>query len=279
MITKRIIPCLDVKNGRVVKGMSFVNLVDAGDPVECAKQYDVQGADELVFLDITASSDSRNITIDMVEKVANTIFIPFTVGGGIRDMKAVEYYLSRGIDRVILGSAAVKNPQLVIDSVREYGDRIVVGIDAKDGMVRAEGWLDNSEINYIELAKRMEDVGVQTIVFTDIDQGGTLAGPNLSQLSELVNSVSCNIIASGGVAVLKDIINLADLNVYGAICGKAIYSGILIKIDYFVADRGLGLGLKADCPNQDYSKKNQKQSKKQHITELPSYTEADRCRW
>ena len=121
----------------------------------------------------------------------------------------------------------VKNQQLVIDAVKEYGDRIVVGIDAKDGMVRAEGWLDNSEINYIELAKRMEDVGVKTIVFTDIDQDGTLAGPNLKQLDDLTHEVSCNIIASGGVAVLKDLVNLSDLDIYGAICGKAIYSGTI----------------------------------------------------
>ena len=128
---------------------------------------------------------------------------------------------------MILGSAAVKDPQFVVDAVKNYGDKIVVGIDAKDGMVRAEGWIDSSDINYIELAKRMEDVGVKTIVFTDIDQDGTLAGPNLKQLDDLVHQVDCNIIASGGVAVLKDIINLAELDVYGAICGKAIYSGNL----------------------------------------------------
>ena len=142
-------------------------------------------------------------------------------------MKAVEYYLSHGIYRVILGSAAVKDQQFVIDAVNTFGDQIVIGIDAKDGMVRAEGWLDNSDINYIELAKRMEDVGVKTIVFTDIEQDGTLAGPNLKQLDSLIKSVSCNIIASGGVAVLKDIKNLIELNAYGAICGKSIYSGSL----------------------------------------------------
>ena len=142
-------------------------------------------------------------------------------------MKAVEYYLSRGVNRVILGSAAVKNPNFVIEAVKSYGESIVVGIDAKDGMVRAEGWLDNSQIDYIELAKRMEDVGVRTIVFTDIDQDGTLEGPNLNQLDALVHEVDCNIIASGGVAVIKDIISLCELGVYGAICGKSIYSGSL----------------------------------------------------
>ena len=159
--------------------------------------------------------------------MAKTSGLKVGVGGGIRNMEAVAYYLSRGIDRVILGSAAVKNPQLVIDAVTEYGDKIAVGIDAKDGMVQAEGWLDSSEIEYIELAKRMEDVGVRTIIFTDIDCDGMLSGPNLKQLDDLTHEVSCNVIASGGVAVLKDIINLSDLDIYGAICGKSIYSGTI----------------------------------------------------
>ena len=179
------------------------------------------------MVDLDGAKDAKLVNADLIADVAKASGLSAEVGGGIRDMKAVEYYLSRGINRVILGSAAVKNQQLVIDAVKEYGERIVVGIDAKDGMVRAEGWIDNSEINYIELAKRMEDVGVKTIVFTDIDQDGTLAGPNLKQLNNLAHEVSCNIIASGGVAVLKDIINLAELDVYGAICGKAIYTGSL----------------------------------------------------
>ena len=179
------------------------------------------------MVDLDGAKDAKLVNADLIADVAKSSGLKVEVGGGIRDMKAVEYYLSRGIDRVILGSAAVKNPQLVIDSVKEYGDRIIVGIDAKNGMVCAEGWIDDSDINYIELAKRMEAVGVQTIVFTDIEQDGTLAGPNLAQLDELSHNVSCNVIASGGIAVLKDIINLAELNVYGAISGKAIYSGQL----------------------------------------------------
>ena len=167
-----------------------------------------------------------------VQKVAES---PYIAAQGFADAGAEWMHMvdldgakdAKLVNRVILGSAAVKNQQLVIDAVKEYGNRIVVGIDAKDGMVRAEGWIDNSEINYIELAKRMENVGVKTIVFTDIDQDGTLAGPNLKQLDALAHEVSCNIIASGGVAVLKDIINLAELDVYGAICGKAIYTGSL----------------------------------------------------
>ena len=179
------------------------------------------------MVDLDGAKDAKLINADLIADVAKTSGLKVEVGGGIRSMEAVDYYLSRGINRVILGSAAVKNPQLVIDAVRSYGDKIAVGIDAKDGMVQAEGWLDNSEINYIELAKRMEEVGVRTIIFTDIEQDGMLSGPNLKQLDDLTHEVSCNIIASGGVAVLKDILNLAELDIYGAISGKAIYSGTL----------------------------------------------------
>jgi phosphoribosylformimino-5-aminoimidazole carboxamide ribotide isomerase len=163
----------------------------------------------------------------LIANVAKSSGLLVEVGGGIRSMEAVEYYLSHGVNRVILGSAAVKNPQLVIDAVKAFDDQIAVGIDAKNGMVQAEGWLDNSDIHYMELAKRMEDVGVRTIIFTDIDQDGMLSGPNLKQLDDLAHEVSCNIIASGGVTVLKDILNLSDLDIYGAICGKSIYSGTL----------------------------------------------------
>ena len=225
-----ILPAIDIKDGKAVrlfKGDYSTAEQVASSPYDAANSFAEAGAKWMHMVDLDGAKDAKLVNADLIADVARQSGLLVEVGGGIRDMNAVDYYLSRGINRVILGSAAVKNQQFVIDAVKQFGDKIVVGIDAKDGMVRAEGWLDNSEINYIELAKRMEDVGVQTIVFTDIDQDGTLAGPNLGQLSELVNSVSCNIIASGGVAVLKDIINLADLNVYGAICGKSIYSGTL----------------------------------------------------
>lgn len=225
-----VLPAIDIYGGkavRLLKGNYSTAEQVAASPYEAAQRFAEAGATQMHMVDLDGAKDAKLVNADLIADVARTSGLTVEVGGGIRDMKAVEYYLSHGINRVILGSAAVKNQQFVIDAVKEYGDRIVVGIDAKDGMVRAEGWLDNSEIHYIELAKRMEDVGVRTIVFTDIDQDGTLAGPNLKQLDDLVNNVSCNIIASGGVAVLKDIINLSELNVYGAICGKAIYSGTL----------------------------------------------------
>ena len=142
-------------------------------------------------------------------------------------MEDVEFYIENGIDRIILGSAAIKDPEFVREAVRKYASRIAVSIDAKNGFVSADGWTDTSEINYIELAKQMEEIGVRYIIFTDISKDGMLSGPNLTMLDELKASVKCNIIASGGVANLKDIINLTDLDIYGAICGKAIYSGNL----------------------------------------------------
>ena len=199
----------------------------AESPYIAAKSFADAGAEWMHMVDLDGAKDAKLINADLISDVAKSSGLKVEVGGGIRNMKAVEYYLSRGIDRVILGSAAVKNPQLVIDAVKEYGERIVIGIDTKNGMVQAEGWLDNSEVDYIELAKRMEDVGVCTIVFTDIDCDGMLSGPNLKQLDDLTHEVSCNIIASGGVAVLKDILILSNLDIYGAICGKAIYSGNL----------------------------------------------------
>jgi phosphoribosylformimino-5-aminoimidazole carboxamide ribotide isomerase len=225
-----ILPAIDIKDGncvRLLKGDYATVEKVAESPYIAAQRFADAGAKWMHMVDLDGAKDAKLVNADLIADVAKTSGLSVEVGGGIRDMNAVEYYLSGGINRVILGSAAVKNQQFVIDAVKAYGDRIVVGIDAKDGMVRAEGWLDNSEINYIELAKKMEAVGVQTIVFTDIEQDGTLEGPNLKQLDDLVHEVSCNIIASGGVAVLKDIINLSELNVYGAICGKSIYSGTL----------------------------------------------------
>ena len=225
-----ILPAIDIKDGncvRLQKGVYSTAHKVADSPYEAAKGFAEAGAEWMHMVDLDGAKEAKLINADLIADVAKTSGLKVEVGGGIRSMEAVEYYLSRGINRVILGSAAVKDPQLVIDAVRVYGDKIAVGIDAKNGMVQAEGWLDNSDIDYIELAKRMEDVGVKTIIFTDIDCDGMLSGPNLKQLDDLSHEVSCNIIASGGVAVLKDIINLFQLDIYGAICGKAIYSGTL----------------------------------------------------
>ncbi|MBU5461211.1 imidazole glycerol phosphate synthase subunit HisF [Lachnoclostridium sp. MSJ-17] len=203
MYAKRIIPCLDVKNGRVVKGISFVNLVDAGDPVECAKQYDAQGADELVFLDITASSDSRNITIDMVEKVANTIFIPFTVGGGIRSVDDFNALLRAGADKVSVNSAAVNRPELISEAAYKFGSQCVVAaIDAKRSGDSWEVYINGGRtpmgIDAVEWAVRCAELGAGEILLTSMDEDGQKKGYDLALTRAVSESVNIPVIASGG---------------------------------------------------------------------------------
>ncbi len=209
MYAKRIIPCLDVKNGRVVKGTSFVNLVDAGDPVECAKQYDRQGADELVFLDITASSDSRDITIDMVEKVADTIFIPFTVGGGIRSVDDFNALLRAGADKVSVNSAAVHRPDLISEAAYKFGSQCVVAaIDAKrrpEGgwEVYINGGRKPMGLDAVQWAVECERRGAGEILLTSMDGDGQKKGYDLALTKAVSESVGIPVIASGGAGALE----------------------------------------------------------------------------
>ena len=209
MYAKRIIPCLDVKNGRVVKGMSFVNLVDAGDPVESAIQYDREGADELVFLDITASSDSRNITIDMVEKVANSIFIPFTVGGGIRTVEDFNVLLRAGADKVSVNSAAVFRPELISEAAYKFGSQCVVAaIDAKrkpDGgwEVYVNGGRKPVGLDAVEWAVKCQELGAGEILLTSMDEDGQKKGYDIELTKAVSESVSIPVIASGGAGALE----------------------------------------------------------------------------
>ena len=208
MYAKRIIPCLDVKNGRVVKGMSFVNLVDAGDPVESAMQYDKQGADELVFLDITASSDSRNITIDMVEKVANSIFIPFTVGGGIRSVEDFNVLLRAGADKVSVNSAAVHRPELISEAAYTFGSQCVVAaIDAKRNGDSWEVYVNGGRtpvgMDAIEWAVKCEKLGAGEILLTSMDEDGQKKGYDIALTRAVSEKVNIPVIASGGAGALE----------------------------------------------------------------------------
>lgn len=205
MHTKRIIPCLDVKNGRVVKGINFVDLKDAGDPVAVGAAYDKAGADELVFLDITASSDSRNIVIDMVRKVAETIFIPFTVGGGIRTVDDFKAILREGADKISVNSAAIDNPQLISEAADKFGSQcVVVAIDARrreDGSgwnIFKNGGRIDMGIDAVEWAMKVDKLGAGEILLTSMDCDGTKAGYDIELTRIISENVSVPVIASGG---------------------------------------------------------------------------------
>ncbi|HHW22250.1 MAG TPA: imidazole glycerol phosphate synthase subunit HisF [Clostridiaceae bacterium] len=205
MLTKRVIPCLDVHGGRVVKGVQFVNLIDAGDPVECAAAYDKAGADELVFLDITASSDSRNIMLDVVSRVAEQVFIPFTVGGGVRTVEDFRRILLAGADKIGVNSAALKRPELITEAAMRFGSQCVVAaIDAKR---RADGsgwdvYLNGGRVNtgrdVVEWAAEVERRGAGEILLTSMDRDGTKAGYDIELTKSVSEAVGIPVIASGG---------------------------------------------------------------------------------
>ncbi len=205
MHTKRIIPCLDVNAGRVVKGVNFVNLIDAGDPVECALAYDKAGADELVFLDITASSDARDTVVDMVRAVAESVFIPFTVGGGIRTVDDFKKILREGADKVAVNSAAIMNPNLIADAADKFGSQcVVVAIDAKrraDGSgwnIFKNGGRVDMGIDAVEWAIKAYELGAGEILLTSMDADGTKAGYDLELTRTIAEAVNVPVIASGG---------------------------------------------------------------------------------
>lgn len=210
MFTKRVIPCLDVNNGRVVKGVNFVNLRDAGDPVAVGAAYDKAGADELVFLDITASSDARNIKLDMVRKVAETVFIPFTVGGGIRTVEDFKVILREGADKIAVNTAAILNPSLIADAADKFGSQcVVVAIDAKrraDGSgwnIYKNGGRVDMGIDAVEWAMKANELGAGEILLTSMDCDGTKNGYDIELTRTISDNVSIPVIASGGAGKLE----------------------------------------------------------------------------
>ena len=212
MLTKRIIPCLDIKNGRTVKGVNFLDIKDAGDPVELAKKYADEGADELVFLDISATEEDRKTVIDLVRKVSETINIPFTVGGGISSVKDVEILLKNGADKVSVNSSAVKNPQLINDLASAFGSQcIVVAIDAKqingNWKVHLVGGKVATEIDLSDWAKEVENRGAGEILFTSMDHDGTKNGFANEALAKLSQTVNIPIIASGGAGTIQHFVD------------------------------------------------------------------------
>ncbi|MBP1562645.1 MAG: 1-(5-phosphoribosyl)-5-[(5-phosphoribosylamino)methylideneamino]imidazole-4-carboxamide isomerase [Oscillospiraceae bacterium] len=225
-----ILPAIDIKDGqcvRLYKGDYATVQKVADNYMDTARAFENAGAEWIHMVDLDGAKDATQQNKDIFLDVAKNTKLKVEVGGGIRSMDTVEMYLKSGISRVIIGSAAVKNPQLVKDAVKEYGERIAVGIDAKNGFVATEGWLETSNVHFTQLAKAMSDVGVEYIIFTDISKDGTLSGVNAQQLDEINKCCKANIIASGGVHTIEDIKICKNLGLYGTICGKSIYSGSL----------------------------------------------------
>jgi cyclase len=229
MLSKRIIPCLDVKDGRVVKGVNFVNLRDAGDPVEIAKNYSDQGADEVCFLDITASNEERKTMIDVVERTAGQVFVPLTVGGGVRTLDDVRQMLLAGADKVSINTAAVKNPDFVREAAQKFGSQcIVVAIDARstgEGKweVFTHGGRNGTGIDAVEWAQKMEDYGAGEILLTSMDKDGTKSGYDLPLTRTISRNLKIPIIASGGAGTLEHLSEGVKLGEADAVLVASIF--------------------------------------------------------
>lgn len=229
MLSVRIIPCLDVKNGRVVKGVNFVNLIDAGDPVEQAKAYEQQGADELVFLDITASSDNRAIMRDVVERTASECFMPLTVGGGLRTLEDIRLMLNAGADKVSLNTSAITNPDLVSQASAKFGNQcIVVAIDAKrDGenkwSVYTHGGRNKTELDAVEWAREVERRGAGEILLTSMDADGTKDGYDIALTRAVSDAITIPVIASGGCGTLQHMVDVVKDGGASAVLAASVF--------------------------------------------------------
>ena len=248
MLAKRIIPCLDVKDGRVVKGVNFVNLTDVGDPVDAAKAYYEAGCDELVFLDITATHEERDTTVDMVRRVAEQVFIPFTVGGGIRSVEDMNKMLKAGADKVSVNSSAVANPQLIADCAEKFGNQcVVVAIDAKkveDGSwhVFVAGGRKDTGIDLLDWAKKVVSLGAGEILLTSMDKDGTKSGFNIEMLNAVANVVTVPIIASGGAGNSQHILEVFEQTpATGALAASIFHYGEVSIADTKQAMRQSGI--------------------------------------
>lgn len=251
MLAKRIIPCLDVKSGRVVKGTQFVDLKDAGDPVENAKGYDEQGADEIAFLDITASYEERDILIDIVRRTAEKIFIPLTVGGGIRRLEDIRKLLKAGADKISINTAAVKDPSLVERASKRFGSQcIVIAIDAKR---KGEGWEVYTHggrvptgIDSVRWAKRMEEMGAGEILLTSMDRDGTKDGYDIELTRTISEQVGIPVIASGGVGTLEHLYEGLVLGKASAVLAASIFhyrEFTISQVKSFLGEKGVTVRL------------------------------------
>lgn len=230
----RIYPAIDIIDGacvRLVQGDYSQKTKFADDPCEIAMRWQNEGGEFIHIVDLDGARNGEMPNFDLIVRIADKLNIPIEVGGGVRNMECVEKYLDNGINRVIIGTSALSNPDFVKEAVAKYGERIVVGIDAKDGMVAVNGWEEVSTTSAIDLAKQMEKIGVKTIIYTDIATDGMLKGPNLKAMEEMTEAVSIDVVASGGVSSVDDIEKLKGTGVEGAIVGKALYTDTLYLND------------------------------------------------
>ena len=233
-----ILPAIDLRNGKcvnLVQGRAREETVFSDQPVEMAQQWQQGGAEYLHLVDLEGAFGEVSDNLHIVKEIVETLQIPVQLGGGLRTMDRLDTVLGLGLTRAILGTAALKNPLLVEAACKKYGPRIAVGIDAKDGMVATEGWLDVSEKPALTFAKEMENCGAQTIIYTDIKSDGMLQGPNLETTEAIADAVSSDVIASGGITSIQDLQVLKTIGVYGAIVGRALYTGALDLKDAIVA--------------------------------------------
>ncbi len=225
-----ILPAIDLFGGKAVrlyKGNYAEMTVYNNDPLEVAKDFAASGAQYIHLVDLEGAKNGDTPNIDVVEKIVKSINIPCELGGGIRSLEVVEKYISIGVSRVILGTAAVENEAFLRDTVNKYGDKIAVGIDIKDGFVAIKGWTEKSAITADDFCKKMQDIGVKTIICTDISKDGAMMGTNRELYRELSSKFSMQIIASGGVSSIDDVVALRKMELYGAIVGKAYYTGAI----------------------------------------------------
>jgi len=254
MLTKRIIPCLDVKDNRVVKGVNFVNLRDAGDPVELGSRYSAEGADELVFLDITATIRSRKTIVELVEKVAANVFIPFTVGGGISSADQIGLLLRSGADKCSINTAAVNNPDVLRESAERFGAQcVVLAIDARKDLTRNGKWVvcvkagtERTDIDAVEWAVRAEKLGAGEILLTSMDADGTQAGYDIELTRAVAEAVHIPVIASGGAGTLDSLYDVLDKGKASAVLAASIFHYGTYTIDQtkqFLAGKGVPVRL------------------------------------
>ena len=225
-----VIPAIDILDGKPVRlyqGDYGQSTCVADDVLACAKNFEAANAPYLHVVDLNGAKEGSRVNEALICEIVKLCTIPVEVGGGIRTMSAIDSYIENGVSRVILGTSAIQDISLLKDAIHKYGSKIAVGLDCKDGYVCTSGWLEKSKEYYLDFAKRMEKIGVQTLICTDISKDGTLQGPNFEMLKQLKNHVSCNLIASGGVRDLSHIQKCKDLNLYGVIAGKAIYEKTL----------------------------------------------------